>query len=231
MPAGFGYGAVGGALLNVMKGGARGFGGRTMQGAVIGAGLGGAYGAVSDRQTILGGMMGGAFRGAALGFAATAIPRTLSASRALGAARSAAGMGGGFRMGDIAAGLRSAGKAEWRSARAFADRSARLIGGTWRNAANPISGMTAAAASKPAVNMAKAVSSGVAGAPAVKSAPIPMGPQGWMGPRDVRRANRIQAIASSFRGRYGAPQRRPGLRDRLNTMAGRVHPALGRRIF
>lgn len=143
MPAGFGYGAVGKSLMGIMRGAATGAGGRTLQGATIGAGLGSMYGAFSDRQTIVGGMMGGALRGGMLGgafavgrgafygrFASPGSIAKMAARNPAYATMSPWGRARSLAMG--------AGRADFTKAMSFARSSYAQVAGTWGKAANPI---------------------------------------------------------------------------------------------
>ena len=131
-----------------MRAAAGGAGGRVLQGAMIGAGVGGIYGAFSDRKTVLGGAIGGAM-GGALGTAAfihgrAGVRGVMNAARGHTVASlnnlNSAGRVALVEKASRAAwnGIKEAGKAEFSKAYGLGKRSGQLIGGTWGMAKNPI---------------------------------------------------------------------------------------------
>jgi len=124
-------GALARTFGNAILSAGKGAGGRALQGAVLGAGVGGAYGLASNRQTVIGGMMSGGMRGALGGAAFSAISGGM-AMRGITAAR------GGNVAGAFMRGMRAAGKAEWIKSSRLARSSAGQLASTWNMAANPI---------------------------------------------------------------------------------------------
>lgn len=145
------FGAIGAVGSSLRRAGG-GMAGRTLQGAVLGAAAGGAYGAISGRQTILGGAMSGAMlggTGAAAWKMGRAGMRSMGAfnkmmksaprmsHRAMGSKRGLAMMSAGAS-GAFMRGALSAGKADFRKAMRQGRNTYKHIARTWRKAANPI---------------------------------------------------------------------------------------------
>jgi hypothetical protein len=130
--AGYNMGQLGRYGASAMAAGYRGLG-STGKGAVIGAGVGGAYGMMSNDTSVLGGMMMGAGMGAAGGrYGPSAMRRAKLGYRGIGVggAATVTGLRGGLYGG--ARGAYNQMRADYRGARLFSNVAANRIRGLHR---------------------------------------------------------------------------------------------------